>query len=109
MTLLQDLVAAALMLGGTAFMLVGSFGIVRLPDFYTRAHAASKIDTLGIMLLLAGLAVYEGLTLNTFKLVLVIVFVAAANPVGAHALARSALKSGLKPWYRGKPSAAEVE
>ncbi len=109
MTLLQDIASVVLMLGGAAFMLVGSVGIVRMPDFYTRTHAASKIDTLGIMLLLAGLAVYEGLTLNTFKLVLVIVFVAAANPVGAHALARSARKAGLKPWYRGKPAEVEVE
>ena len=109
MKLLQEFVAAVLMLGGTAFMLLGSIGLVRLPDFYTRTHASSKIDTMGIMMLLAGLAVHEGLTLNTFKLVVVIVFVAAANPVGAHALARSALKFGLKPWYRGDPGGAKYE
>lgn len=109
MKLAQEILAVALMLGGGAFMLLGSIGIVRLPDFYTRTHASSKIDTVGIMLLLAGLAVHEGLTLNTFKLVLIIVFVAAANPVGAHALARSALKFGLKPWYRDEPQGAKYE
>ena len=109
MKLIQEIAAAVLMLGGTVFMLLGSIGIVRLPDFYSRTHASGKIDTMGIMLLLAGLAVHEGLTLNTFKLVLVIVFVAAANPVGAHALARSALKFGLKPWFRGESEGAKYE
>jgi multicomponent Na+:H+ antiporter subunit G len=109
MTLVQECVAVLLMLGGSGFMLVGAIGLVRLPDFYTRTHAASKIDTMGIMLLLAGLAVHEGLTLNTFKLVIIIVFVAIANPVGAHALARSALKVGIKPWYGGEPQGTPDE
>ncbi|MFU8858093.1 MAG: monovalent cation/H(+) antiporter subunit G [Deferrisomatales bacterium] len=109
MSILQSALAVALLSAGGAFMLVGSIGIVRLPDFYTRAHAASKIDTMGIVLLLAGLAVHEGLTLSTGKLLLIIVFVAVANPVGAHALARSALHFGLKPWHTGDPKGAKYE
>jgi multicomponent Na+:H+ antiporter subunit G len=107
MTVLQEALAIALLFAGGAFMFIGSIGIVRLPDFYARAHAASKIDTMGIMLLLAGLAVHEGLTLVTGKLLIIIVFVAVANPVGAHALARSALRFGLKPWYAGEPRGAK--
>lgn len=109
MTLLRETLAVVFLAAGGAFMLVGSIGIVRLPDFYSRTHAAGKIDTMGIMLLLAGLAFHEGLTLATGKLLLLIMFVAVANPVGAHALARSALRFGLKPWFAGEPRGAKYK
>lgn len=102
MTLLVDILAALLMFGGTFFMLVGSIGLHRMPDFYTRAHAAGKVDTLGIMMFLAGMMVFEGLTINSAKLLLVIAFVLMTSPVATHALTRRALLFGLKPWYRPK-------
>lgn len=98
MTGLREVLSVALMVSGAAFMLLGSVGLLRLPDFFTRTHAVSKVDTLGIMLLLGGLAVHEGATLSALKLVLVIAFVAAVGPVAAHALARAATTSGLRPW-----------
>jgi multicomponent Na+:H+ antiporter subunit G len=85
---------------GTFFMFIGSVGVVRLPDFFTRSHATSKSDTLGIMLIVAGLMFFEGLSLNSLKLLIVFIFVALANPVGAHALARAAFKFGVKPWFK---------
>jgi multicomponent Na+:H+ antiporter subunit G len=97
-----NLLAGVLMIGGVLFMLVGSIGINRLPDFYTRAHAAGKVDTLGIMMFLGGMVVFEGLSLSSAKLLLIIVFVAFTSPVAAHALARRALLFGLKPWYGDK-------
>ena len=99
MTLIQDALAVFLVLGGTFFMLVGSIGINRLPDFYTRAHASGKVDTLGILMFLSGLAVFEGFSLNAAKLLLIIAFVAFTSPVASHTLARRALLFGLKPWY----------
>jgi multicomponent Na+:H+ antiporter subunit G len=99
MTLLQNTLAVILVLGGTFFMLVGSIGINRLPDFYTRSHASGKVDTLGILMFLSGLAVFEGISLNAAKLLLIIVFVAFTSPVASHALARRALYFGLTPWY----------
>lgn len=99
MTILQNALAIFLMAGGTLFMLIGSIGINRLPDFYTRSHASGKVDTLGILMFLSGLAVFQGFTLNAAKLLLIIVFVALTSPVAAHALARGALHFGLKPWY----------
>lgn len=84
---------------GIFFLLVGSIGTVRLPDFYSRTHATSKSDTLGMMLIILGLIIFEGLTLNSGKLFLVLVFILLANPVGAHALARAAHDSGLKPLF----------
>lgn len=99
MTTLVNAIAIILVLGGTFFMLVGSIGLLRLPDFYTRAHASGKVDTLGILMFLTGLAVFEGFTLTAAKLLLIILFVAFTSPVATHALARRALLFGLKPWY----------
>jgi len=85
---------------GAFFLLVGSVGLVRLPDFYSRNHATGKSDTLGIMLVIFGMILIEGLTLNSAKLAFVLVFVFLTNPTGTHALANAALRSGLKPWFR---------
>jgi len=84
---------------GIVFMFVGSFGILRLPDFYSRTHAVSKSDTLGIIFVILGLFIYEGLTQSGVKLILIVLFIALSNPVGTHALARAALKKGLKPMF----------
>ena len=82
---------------GIVFMLVGSIGIVRLPDFYSRTHAVSKSDTLGIIFVIGGLIVYEGFTQSSLKLLFIILFIALANPIGTHALARAAIRKGIKP------------
>jgi multicomponent Na+:H+ antiporter subunit G len=98
-----QVVSLVLVSAGAFFLLVGSLGIVRLPDFYSRTHATGKSDTLGLMLALLGLAVHEGLGINSAKLLVAIVFVALTNPVGTHALTRAAYQSGLRPWFKGGP------
>lgn len=100
MTEIQNILTIILIVAGSFFMLVGSIGVIRLPDFFTRSHATSKSDTLGIMLIILGLMAYEGFCLNSLKLLIIFVFVAIANPVGAHALARAALSFGIKPWFK---------
>ena len=95
----QGLLAIALIVFGSLLMFTGSLGILRLPDFYCRAHASGKADTLGIMTLIAGLATYDGLTLTAAKLAMAMVFLGLTNPVPVHALARAALRLGLKPWF----------
>lgn len=89
-------------LSGALFMLVGSIGVNRFPDFFTRAHASGKVDTLGIMLFIIGLMFYNGINLVSLKLGLVAVFVGMTSPVAAHALARRALIHGVKPWKRNE-------
>jgi multicomponent Na+:H+ antiporter subunit G len=84
---------------GIFFLLIGSIGTIRLPDFYSRTHATSKSDTLGMMLIIIGLIIFEGLTINSGKLFLVLMFILLANPIGAHALARAAHNSGLSPSF----------
>jgi multicomponent Na+:H+ antiporter subunit G len=93
--LLGNLIVSA----GAFFLLVGSVGLIRLPDFYSRAHATGKSDTLGIILTTLGLVIHEGLTLNSVKLALLLVFVGLTSPTGTHALTRAAFRSGLKPWF----------
>ena len=95
--ILIDIIASVFLFGGAILVLIASLGIIRFPDFYTRTHAAGKGDTLGIALILLGLAIHEGGTLNTLKLILIAVFIGIANPTATHALARAAFKLGLKP------------
>lgn len=102
LTALTTILAAALMVSGLFFLAVGSFGVVRLPDFYTRMHAQGKADTLGGMLLVAGMVVYHGFQLESLKLLLILLFIAVANPTATHALSRAAYRSGLPPWTRKK-------
>lgn len=89
---------------GIAFILMGSIGIIRLPDFYSRSHASSKSDTLGILFVIGGLIIYEGFTQSSLKLLFIIIFIWLSNPIGSHALARAALKKGIKPILYIRPT-----
>lgn len=92
-----DLLSWLLILGGGAFLVIGAIGVMRMPDFFTRQHAAGVTDTLGAGLLLLGLMLQGGFTLVTAKLVLIGVFLFFTSPTSSHALAQAALSSGLKP------------
>ncbi len=94
---IQNIISIAFIVAGIFFIFVAGVGIVRLPDFYSRTHAVSKSDTLGILLVVLGLIIYEGLTINSIKLLFIFILVALANPIGSHALGMAALKKGLKP------------
>ncbi len=98
MTWLVGLVA----LTGFFFILAGAVGILRLPDFYSRLHAMGKCDTLGVSLLLGALALAEGVSLVSAKILLILVFVALANPTATHALGRAARRAELPHWTRGE-------
>ena len=89
-----------LIVGGLIFLALTTLGLLRLPDFFTRVHSVSKSETLGIALVLAGLILHAGLSLIGLKLGLVLLFTVIANPVGAHVLTRSAIRTGVRPWTR---------
>ncbi|MBU1700230.1 MAG: monovalent cation/H(+) antiporter subunit G [Candidatus Eisenbacteria bacterium] len=97
----MNILAVILIIGGVFFLTVGSLGVIRLPDFYSRTHAVGKSDTLGLLLAMAGLAIYHGWHIDSLKILLVAVFVGLSNPTASHALARAALRKGLAPWTRG--------
>ena len=87
---------------GVAFCFIGAIGLIRLPDIFARMHGAGIIDTLGIGLILCGLICFEGLSLVSAKLVLILVFVFFSSPTASHALARAALNGGMKPRVENK-------
>ena len=82
---------------GSIFVLIGGFGLIRLPDFYTRLHAAGITDTLGAELILLGLMFQAGLSLVTVKLILISLFIFFTSPTATHAVANAARVMGLKP------------
>ena len=86
-----------LILGGSGFVIIGGVGLLRLPDFYTRIHAAGITDTLGTWLILLGLMLHEGLTLGAAKLAMLLFFLLATGPLASHALAKAAYLRGLDP------------
>tara|TARA_B100000315_G_C14421945_1_gene515987 strand:+ start:402 stop:740 length:339 start_codon:yes stop_codon:yes gene_type:complete len=97
MEVLLDAVSWICLIAGSAFALIGAVGIIRLPDVFTRMHAAGIIDTLGAGLILAGLIVQAGFTMVSLKLFLIVVFVLLTSPTSTHALARATLNGGVKP------------
>lgn len=98
------IVAVALVLGGLFFLVVAAVGVLRLPDVFTRSHAVSLTDSFGALLLLTGLAVYQGFTLNALKIIVVLALLYLLNPIIAHATVRAALRAGLRPWRRDQPT-----
>ena len=88
--------AVLLIVIGLLFLIVGSIGILRLPDVFSRAHALSLTDSLGAVFVLAGLAVYEGLTINFPRILIVLLLIYLMNPAIAHATLRAAYRSGMR-------------
>ena len=97
MSELLDFASGAFLVAGGAFCLLGAAGLLRMPDFYTRVHAASLSDNLGAGLVLLGLLVQAGWTLVAAKLVIVGLLIFFTSPVATHALVKAALGRGLKP------------
>lgn len=97
MAMITEILSWMLLLGGGFFLMVGGAGLLRLPDFYTRLHAAGITDTLGAGLILLGLMLQAGPTLVTIKLILIGVFLFFTSPTATHAVANAAFVAGLKP------------
>ena len=86
-----DFLRWVFILAGSTFLLIGSVGLIRLPDVFSRMHAAGLIDTLATTLLIVGMTFQAGLTLVTLKLFLIILFIFFASRTRTHALAKAAL------------------
>lgn len=97
MTVVVDVISWTLILLGSFFTVVGALGLVRMPDVFTRMHAVSVIDTLGIGLMILGMAVQAGVSLVTLKLLFLLALVFFTWPVVTHALAQACLQAGVKP------------
>ena len=106
MALMLDVLSWACIVGALFFMVVGAIGVIRMPDVYTRLHAAGMTDTMGAGFILIGLSFQAGLTLVTLRLLLVWAFLLFTSPIATHALARAALSGGVEP-IRFDPTGGE--
>jgi multicomponent Na+:H+ antiporter subunit G len=100
--MIADWISWLLLAAGGFFVLVGGVGVLRMPDLYTRLHAASVTETLGTILVMLGLMVYTGWTLASFKLFAILLFLLFTAPVASYALANTALIAGVKPKLQDK-------
>lgn len=97
---LINFISTVFIIAGLFFIVVGTIGLLRLPDFYSRMHATGKCDTLGVGLTLIGLIIFNGLNFISVKLLFLVIFIFIVNPVATHAIARAAYKVGLQAWRK---------
>ncbi len=101
-----NLLTAVLIATGILVLAFGVIGILRLPDFYTRMHAAGKTDSLGAVLVVLGFALYNGQSLAladilvSLKILFIAVFIFIASPTATHAIMQTAIALGVKPWSK---------
>lgn len=105
MTILS-ITTVVLVVLGLFFFFAGTIGVLRLPDFYSRLHAAGKCDSLAAVLIIFGVALYNlvpfsfGALLVSLKILLIALFVFVTSPTATHAITEAALVLGVKPWQR---------
>ncbi len=99
MAIVLDILSWILLLGGSFFALVGALGVIRMPDLFTRLHAAGLTDTMGAGLILTGLMLQGGGFPVTIRLILILGFLWFSSPVSTYALARATLASGQEPFW----------
>ncbi|MEM7224637.1 MAG: monovalent cation/H(+) antiporter subunit G [Pseudomonadota bacterium] len=101
MEILLDILSWPCIIVGSVLMIIGGVGLVRLPDLFTRMHAAGIIDTLAMALIMLGLMfqvfTLENSLLNFVKLVFILLFILLTSPTATHAVAKAALHGGFKP------------
>ena len=97
MTVLVDIASWVLLFFGGAFVFIGGLGALRMPNLYTRIHAASLTDTMGAMLVIAGIMLQAGASLATIKLAAILLFLLLTSPTASNALASAALLAGVRP------------
>ena len=95
-----EAVSWLLLIAGSFFVITGGIGLLRLPDVYSRMHAAGMTDTLGVGLFIAGMVVQGGFTLVTVKLLIILVFILFTSPTATYALANAVWSGGVTPKRR---------
>lgn len=98
-----ELTSGVLVVVGTVFALSGGVGLLRLPDFFTRAHAVGLTDTAGVGLILLGLLLRAPDWGVGVRLLLILLFLVLTSPTATHALAQAARRDGVHVWVAGEP------
>ena len=97
MAVIIDIISWLLLTIGGLFVIVGGIGALRMPDLYTRMHAASVTDSIAPVLIIAGIMLQAGATLASVKLAAILLFLLLTGPTASNALASAALLAGTKP------------
>lgn len=92
-----DLLRVALLGAGVLFFAVGTIGLMRFPDVYTRLHALTKVDNIGLGLIVLSLALGAPTLIAAAKLVLIWLLALAVSAVMAHLVAQAAARRGIVP------------
>jgi len=110
-----DVITILLVVAGFFFFTATSIGILRLPDFYCRMHAAGKGDTLSTLLILLGLALHNVTHLSSdailvsLKIMFIAVFIFMASPTATHAIIDAGFETGAVPWTKEQTDKEEKE
>ncbi len=107
MSMALDVLSWVCFLFGGFFAISGSVGVLRLPDFFARVHAASVTETLAAPLLLTGVMLQTGWSIDTLKLFAVLLFVLFTNPTATHAMVKAALRDGQTPYTADEKEGGE--
>ena len=97
MEMLLSWLSGISLLLGTAALIVGALGLVRLPNLFSRIHAVGMMDTAGVAFITLGMLIHEGFSLISVKLAVVGVFLFFTSPIATHAVAQVAHRSGFSP------------
>lgn len=97
---ITELLSAVLLIAGSLFFMAGTVGLLRFPDVYTRLHALTKADNVGLGLIVAGLVLQAPSWEVAGKLLLIWLLVLVASASACHLVARTALERGVTPWRR---------
>ena len=92
---------------GTLALVIGSLGLIRLPDVFSRIHAVGMMDTAGVGFIVLGMMIHEGFSMISVKLAAVAVFLFFTSPIATHAVAQVAHKSGFSPVATGAATSAK--
>ena len=106
MEIVVAILSGLFLMAGSFFAVTGGIGVVRMPDFYSRLHPAGKLDTMGILMTMIGVALYNledfslGSILTSLKIILIVAFLFITSPTATHAIVDAGVRAGLGPWTK---------
>ncbi|MAP06835.1 MAG: monovalent cation/H(+) antiporter subunit G [Pseudomonadota bacterium] len=104
MDIVSSYLSNLMLIVGSLFLLIGAIGLIRMPDVFTRMHAASIMETAGASLIIIGLIINTGFTVVSLKLIVIMLAIFYISSVATHALARACIHDNLKPNATNKES-----
>ena len=104
MDVVSSYLSNLMLIVGSLFLLIGAIGLIRMPDVFTRMHAASIMETAGASLIIIGLIINTGFTVVSLKLIIIMLAIFYISSVATHALARACIHDNLKPNVINKES-----